>query len=56
MGEDDENPYSHLNKFEHTYACLRIVGMLDETLRWKIFPLSLIGKDKHWYKLTIGYR
>ena len=30
--EDDENPYSYLNEFEQTYACLRIVGMLDETL------------------------
>ena len=31
--EDDENPYSHLNEFEQTYACLRIAGMSDETLR-----------------------
>ena len=28
LGEDDENPYSHLNKFEQTYACLRIAGIL----------------------------
>ena len=26
-GEDDENPYSHLNEFEQTCACLHIVGM-----------------------------
>ena len=31
-GEDDENPYFHLNEFEQTYACLRIVGMSDKTL------------------------
>ena len=31
-GKDDENPYSHLNEFEQTCACLRIVGMSDETL------------------------
>ena len=30
--------------------------MLDETLRWKLFPFSLIGKAKRWYKLTIGSR
>ena len=30
--EDDENPYSHLNEFEQTCACLRITGMSDETL------------------------
>ena len=28
--------------------------MLDETLRWKLFPFSLMGKAKHWYNLTIG--
>ena len=31
-GEGDENPYSHLNEFEQTCACLHIVGMSDETL------------------------
>ena len=30
--------------------------MSDETLRWKLFPFSLIEKAKHWYKLTIGSR
>ena len=30
--EVDENPYSHLNEFEQTCACLHIVGMSDETL------------------------
>ena len=32
LGKDDENHYSHLNDFERTYACFRIVGMSDETL------------------------
>ena len=32
LGKDDENPYSHLNEFDQTYACLLIAGMLDETL------------------------
>jgi hypothetical protein len=45
-GEDDKNPYSHLNEFEQTCACLRIAGMSDETLQWKLFSFSLkeIGK------------
>ena len=55
-GEDDENPYSHLNEFEQTCACLRIAGMLDKILRWKLFPFSLMGKAKRWYNLTIGSR
>ena len=49
LGEDDENTYFHLCVFEQTYACLHIVGMLDETLRWKLFPFSLMGRAKHWY-------
>ena len=32
-GEDDENPYSHLNEFEQTCTCLHIAGMSDKTLR-----------------------
>jgi hypothetical protein len=42
---DSENPYSHLADFEQTCACLRIEGMADETLRWKLF--SLTGEAKH---------
>ena len=49
LGKDDENPYSHLNEFEQTYACLRIAGMPDKTLQWKLFPFSLTGKAKRWY-------
>ena len=56
MGKDDENPYSHLNEFEQTCACLHITGMSDETLRWKLFPFSLKGRANRWYKLTIGSR
>jgi hypothetical protein len=56
LGEGDENPYSHQNEFEQTCACLHIEGMSDKTLRWKLFPISLRGKVKHWYKLTIGSR
>ena len=55
-GEDDKNPYSHLNEFEQTCACLRIAGMPDETLRWKLFPFSLTGKAIHWYNFTIDSR
>ena len=56
MAEDDENPYTHLNEFVQTYACLRIAGMSDETLQWKLFPFYLKGRAKCWYKQTIGSR
>jgi hypothetical protein len=51
-GKEDENPHTHLNEFEQTCACLHIKGMSDETLRWKLFPFSLEGKDKIWYSRT----
>ena len=44
--EGDENPYSHLQEFEQTCACLRIAGMSDEILRWKLFSFSLTGRAK----------
>jgi hypothetical protein len=45
----NENPYSHLCEFEQICACLHIEGMSYESLRWKLFPFSLIGKAKHCY-------
>jgi hypothetical protein len=55
-GEVDENPYSHLCEFEQTCACLHIEGMSDKTLRWTLFPFSLMGEVKRWYLLNIGNR
>ena len=49
-----ENPYSHLADFEQTYSCLKIKGMADETVRWKLFPFSLTGRAKKWYNHHIG--
>ena len=46
-GEGNENPYLHLQEFEQIYACLCIAGMSDKTLRWKLFPFSLMGRAKH---------
>ena len=36
LGEGNENPYSHLREFEQICACLRITGMFDKILRWKL--------------------
>jgi hypothetical protein len=30
-------------------SCLSISGMTWETLKWKMFPLSLIGRVNQWY-------
>jgi hypothetical protein len=45
--EGDENPYTYLQEFEQTCACLHIAGMSHETLKWKLFPFSLTGRAKH---------
>jgi hypothetical protein len=52
-GEGNENTYFHLREFDQTCACLHIASMLDETLRWKLFPFSLTGMAKHWYNQTV---
>ena len=53
LGEGNENPYSHLQEFEQTCACLRIAGMSDKTLRWKLFLFSLTERAKQWYNQTV---
>jgi len=53
-GEGKENSYTHLREFYRVCDLLRIEGMSDETLKWKVFPFSLTGKARHWYKLKVG--
>jgi len=52
--EGEENPYTHLREFYRVCDLLLIEGMSDETLNWKLFPFSLTGKARHWYKLKVG--
>ena len=49
LGHYNENPYHHLHEFEEMCLCLSISGMTQETLKWKLFPFSLMGKAKQWY-------
>jgi hypothetical protein len=53
LGNDNENPCHHLLEFEEICSCLSISGMTKETLRWKLFPLSLTWKVKQWYTFVI---
>ena len=53
-GFDDENPYQHLREFDQLCSCLSIVGMAQETLRWKLFPFSLNEKARQWYAHNVG--
>jgi hypothetical protein len=52
LGLDYENPY-HLWEFKQFCACLTMLGMSQEMLRWKLFPFSLNEREKQWYA-TVG--
>jgi hypothetical protein len=52
-GLKNENPYTHLREFEHLCSCLAIAGMTQETIKWKLFPFSLLGKAKQWYAHSV---
>jgi len=43
-GLESEDPDLHLHVFEELCSCLVILGISQETLRWKLFPYSLAGK------------
>jgi hypothetical protein len=49
-----ENPYKDLQDFKEICATLMISGMNHETLKWKMFPFSLTGCAKQWYKLHVS--
>ena len=53
-GLESENPYHHLSDFEHVCSLFAIAGMTQDTLKWKLFPFSLIGKAEQWYTYTVG--
>jgi hypothetical protein len=53
-GEIHEDPYDHLQEFKELCLGLVILGMTQETLRWKLFPFSLIRRVEQWYTRTIG--
>ena len=52
-GLENENPCHHLHEFEEMCSGLSILGMTQETLRWKLFPFSFTGKAKQWYTFAI---
>src|SRR6185436_11012737 len=44
----------HLLEFEELCSYLVIRSMSQETLRWKLFPFSLIEKTEQWYTHNVG--
>ena len=45
-GLESENPYHHLSDFEQLCSLFAIASMTQDTLKWKLFPFSLIGKGE----------
>ena len=35
-------------------SCLKILGVTHETLKWKLFPFSLLEEAKQWYIRVVG--
>jgi hypothetical protein len=54
LGHENKNPCQHLLDFKKICSCLYISGMTQETIRWKLFPFSLMGKAKQWYTFVVG--
>ena len=53
-GLDSENPRHHLREFELVCSCSTIAWMSCDTLRWKLFPFSLVEEARQWYTRTIA--
>ena len=51
-GVISDDPNVHLEEFEDLCSCLVIPGMTQETLRWKLFPFSLVDRAEQWYTHT----
>jgi hypothetical protein len=49
FGLENEDPHHHLQEFEELCSCLVIPGMTQKTMRWKLFPFSLVEKAEQWY-------
>jgi hypothetical protein len=53
FGLADKDPYTHLREFEQLRSCWSIGGMTQETLKWKLFLFSLLGRAKKWYAHSV---
>jgi hypothetical protein len=47
IGTKEERPYIHVREFEQVCLIIVIEGMTQQTLKWKLFPFSLVGKRRN---------
>jgi len=50
----DKDLYTHLREFEQLCSCQTIALMTQENIKWKLFPLSILGRAKQWYAHSVG--
>ena len=53
-GLESDNPYHHLSDFKQLCSLFAMAGMTQDTLKWKLFPFSIIGKAEQLYTYTVG--
>ena len=49
-GEDDENPYKHLERLKQVCRTFYQDGVPVEWVLWNIFPFTLEDKANRWYQ------
>jgi hypothetical protein len=53
-GTKEQSPYIHLRGFEQVFSIIVLDGMTQQTIKWKLFPFSLVGGAKKWYYSSVG--
>jgi hypothetical protein len=48
-GKPNEDANAHLQQFLEVCRTFTIHGVTDNVIRLRLFPFSLLGKEKHWF-------
>ena len=51
-GDDDENPYKHLKRFNQVCHTFHQEGVPAEWFKWNPFSFTFVNKAKRWYQLA----
>ena len=51
-GEDDENPYKHLEKLRQVCHTFGQEGVPMEWVKWNLFPFTIVDKASKWYPVA----
>jgi len=51
-GEDDENPYKHLERLKQVCRTFHQDGVPEEWVLWNLFPFTLEDRARKWYHVA----